>query len=601
MIGIDTETHLVSDEAPIPPIVCVSLWTPDPGGLVIKPERELLKELFDSGEHFVGQFLPYEMAGFAEHFDLMDEVLEAYEADRLHGVEVREKLLDIAHGQHFLLGGYNLKDLVLRRLKVDLDKSADTWRLRYAELEAVPLAEWPADAIEYAMLDAKYPYLLWEDQEQRRIIEGCDALEDEGRQMRAQFALYMMTRWGLRVDQDAVDAYDLSLEEAWQAARDRLRKHGIVRPDGSRDTKKAQAYAALKGLTRKTDTGKGLSLDGEACRDSGDPLLQDYSDYTSIQSTRSRFIYKLRTGRLRCRYDECIETGRTSASDPPIQQWPRAPGPRECIVPDEGDCLISVDVDKAECVAFAQNCIELFGYSELGATINADLDPYLRIASQETGLSYEECKARYESGDQEGFDARQRGKTAVLGFMGGMGPEKFSLFAKKSYNVNISVEDARILREIYRATYPEVVEYHDWVSDQLGEDGLGFLVHPGSNRLQGGAYFSEFANSLFQGRSADAMKDALWRVSRAQLAGHLPGRQLVLMHDELIGSAPLEHCDFVARETVRHVIEAHQKWFPDVRATSTPVAMMRWSKKAKHVTDKNGKLIPWDLTKKSPS
>src|SRR5690606_39860705 len=97
---------------------------------------------------------------------------------------------------------YSLASIAYRRVGLDLSagkQGDDVWRLRYAELDGLKAADYPKEAYSYAALDAQATYEVWADQER----EHSHFFKPETHHVKAMFCLYLMTAWGLEVDQAA--------------------------------------------------------------------------------------------------------------------------------------------------------------------------------------------------------------------------------------------------------------------------------------------------------------------------------------------------------------------------------------------------------------
>lgn len=85
-----------------------------------------------------------------------------------------------------------------------------------------------------------------------------------------------------------------------------------------------------------TEEGRKLiSLDSDACQDSGDPLLEAYAEASSLGKVLTNDVPALRKGTtepIHTHFD-LVETGRTSSAGPNIQNPRRIYGVRECFVP----------------------------------------------------------------------------------------------------------------------------------------------------------------------------------------------------------------------------------------------------------------------------
>jgi hypothetical protein len=290
------------------------------------------------------------------------------------------------------------------------------------------------------------------------------------------------------------------------------------------------------------------------------------------------------------------------------------PGVRECYVPRPGCCFVLCDYDKAELVSFAEVQHRLFGRSALGEALIEGIDPHTRVAAQMRGISYEEAECRIHDKNHpdhhDMVNARNAAKPANFGFPGGLGAERFVGYAKASYNVTITLEQAKELRADWRRTWPEVNDYLDYVSqltqcpDCLGSrkavtldgeeytcpkcDGFGSITTSvmavGSDRLRGRVKFTEAANGFFQMLTADAAKHAHWCVTKLQYlepSSALFGTHTVnFVHDELIVEAPISRARAVADELEHAMVEAYREWVPNMRNAVKASARIedRWRK-----------------------
>jgi hypothetical protein len=232
----DTETHLVQPGLPVPPLVCVSalrVWPnripsngPLPaveGGTLMDKAaglHDLRLALLSTDTRIVGHNVAYDLAvcGAADP-TLVPWIFEAYAHGRISCTQIREQLIQLALGNFSSdfgskkQGSFSMSSIMLARFGVDLsdDKSApDAWRLRYAELDGVPLDQWPTEAREYPIRDVVQTYQMWCAQASDVHSGVVDAVTgmvtDEQSQAAADFALKLMSAWGVRTNRAKVDA-----------------------------------------------------------------------------------------------------------------------------------------------------------------------------------------------------------------------------------------------------------------------------------------------------------------------------------------------------------------------------------------------------------
>ena len=168
-VFFDTETHWFAPGNQAPRVVCMQ-WCIDDGGVWIARDREsvrhdgdthvhdgigtLVRRWLERGETLVGHNVAYDLACLTSDYpDLMPLVWKAYREDRVQDTMFRQKLADIGRGR-YRTRRYDLGSVSAIHGGPALNKD-DPWRTRYAELEHVPLVDWPEEALKYALLDAE--------------------------------------------------------------------------------------------------------------------------------------------------------------------------------------------------------------------------------------------------------------------------------------------------------------------------------------------------------------------------------------------------------------------------------------------------------------
>lgn len=614
MIAWDTETFLIAPAMKAPPLVCVS-WASSPkkhGLIHVKEPRckDAVQGLLRT--HSILANAPFDLAVVGAQWpDLIPDIFTALAEDRIHDVLTREKLLDICRGSYRWdededgnprRFAYSLQEVTYRRTGVWLEK--DEFRMRYHDFIDTPLKQWPEGARKYAINDALATLKVWEAQEKL-----AKYMPDRFAQERAHWALYLMSCWGIKTDMEAVKRLEARAQAELEEVVGELTTTGLVREDRSRDTKKAKArmldvsetvVITKKGMDRVRDgeltkqeaINEGyISLSRDACLFSGDKVLMKYSRYSQLQNLLRGAVKDLKRGAvtpIQSRFEVLMESGRTSSSGPNIQNPRREPGVRECFVPRAGNVFVTADFGAAELVSLAQVCLDKFGKSALADAINNGIDPHLWMGAHLLQMSYEEAKQKLaeekrqnESGQVS--QARQMAKAANFGFPGGLGIKRFVGYAQ-GYGLDIDHHFAAKLKRLWLRTWPEMERYFKWINDQSTGDWI-YLQQHRSNRIRGKMTFTQAANTLFQGLTADGAKAALWEVARRQYTvqdSALYGTRTVnFVHDEIIIECDEKIAHDVAIELCEVMIEQYNRFTPDVPVDAEPTVMRFWSKKAK--------------------
>jgi len=218
LIGADTETYLICPEAPFPKPVCVQLCGEDYAATILVHEgmRETFKALFAPDIISVWHSACYDLQVICQHLpELIPAVLKATKEGRVKCTKIREQMLNLADYGHPGMIECNgamkhisnsLADCVMRYLNVDIfaGKDEDSWRTHYRELENVPLADWPQDAINYAKDDPIWSLKVYKKQEERRQrlkdTLNIDVLVQEDYRVNKEFLLTFMSNTGTDVE-----------------------------------------------------------------------------------------------------------------------------------------------------------------------------------------------------------------------------------------------------------------------------------------------------------------------------------------------------------------------------------------------------------------
>lgn len=603
--AFDTETYLIRPGLPAPQLVCASFCDGDEPVLFHRSESyEIFRALLEGGDLIIGHNVAFDLLVVATQWpDLLPLIFKAYREDRVTCTMVREKLTKIAAGvayKYVAKGSYTLAAVAKRRIGLDLEK--DDWRLRYGELDSISMSEWPEGALLYALGDGYATFHVWKKQE---VL--ASQLADQYRQSRAAWWLQLMSANGMRTDPVETKKFADNLQTKYEQLGTELKAMGVVREDGSRDTKKAAELARLyssMGLTKKLElTAKSkVSLSKDSCHKIG---FSSYSDYSSLSKQLSTDVPLLLRGieePIHPYFDVLKETGRTGSS-PNVQNLPRYGGMRECFVPRPGYRFAAADYSQMELRTVAQVCISMKWKSALGDALNAGIDPHLQMAALILRISYEEALRRKELGDREIDDARQSSKVANFGFPGGLGASRFVDFARDNYGVIVTEEEAHKLKAFWLKAWPEFKrDYFPWVGAICNSDRPQ-IKHIYSDRLRGDVTYTEACNSFFQGLAADAAKAAGFLIAEAcylDKKSPLYGCRLWnFVHDEFILEAPEDRAAEAAEELARLMVKGALPFMPDVPPVVEPWIGYRWSKKAKSVRDTTGRLVPWDAPKEA--
>lgn len=140
-------------------------------------------------------------------------------------------------------------------------------------------------------------------------------------------------------------------------------------------------------------------------------------------------------------------TGRLSCTDPNLQQVPRETFIRGILGAKEGHVFIEADYSQVELriaamLAHEKRMLRMFAE---GADI------HMNTAVEVTGKTPEQVEK----------EERKRAKAVNFGFLYGMGAEKFVVYARDNYGVDVSLADAEKFRNRFFKAYPALTPWHE--------------------------------------------------------------------------------------------------------------------------------------------
>jgi hypothetical protein len=623
-VAFDLETWRIQPGRLAPRIVCMS-WNDGSSGGVLHRDApddrtigalDYFETLLNAPDvRLIGHNVSFDIGVVVnERPRLIESVFGAYDAGRIVDTMVRQKLRKIAQGfdkwdpeMGLTAKGkmqppmYHLTDIVKEFFGETIEgkHGPDAWRLRYHELDAVPVALWPAEARDYSYLDSEYTLRVWQ-----KLLDLGDT-EPEGAgsadleaQCRHAWWMHLMAAWGVRSDPYAAAVLKAEVSETVERAMPRLVQAGIFTSVGKRKDKvvremTAKAYAC-KGLEApRTDPSTKFAngqvqISKEVLAESGDDMLILASEIASEKSILTGAVPLLEKAQNRAfnpRWNSLVATGRTScgSDDDPgnLQNQRRRGGVRESWVPRAGWIYLDADYHIAEMCALAQVLLDMYGKSAMADAILAGRDLHLEMAAVLMGISYEEVERRYEAKDPEAKNKRQLSKPINFGFPGGLGPETFVQTAKDGFGVIITLDEAANYKQIWLGRFPEMRYYFRDMSKAVSH-GPTKIVHPRSGRIRGGVTYNAACNSYFQGLVADGAKAAGYEIARecyAVPSSPLYGcRITAFVHDEFILEAPIPQARAAAKRLSEIMIEQMQRFTPDIPAKADTGLMRRWYK-----------------------
>jgi len=604
-VSFDLETKLVRKGHCFPEIICAQWkYENEPAQILGNddPERlrQQLRRILCGPDRVITLNGPYEYI-CSLNFGAVsfDDIAQGFSDRRLVDVGTVQKLRDIASDGKLSPRGYSLNALGIRAGQKDREqekKGDDVWRLRYGELDGLPVEEYPLEARLYALEDVDETMAVWEWQQRLGDLPEPWWLHCE-----ADFHLGLIKARGMWTDRARV-------RKAWRKVKEQLSPQmmeplfeaGILRrpvppkvfKTGRRTKGKPEELntKALKARVKEvaeannvpillTKKAKDIATSEQMLSrlDGMDDVLTLHIRRQGLKKLDSTYFPRLGEGIIYPSFNILVESGRTSSrTDKTVpsmnmQNIPREAGEmgvRECFIPRPGHLFLSVDFGNQELCTTAQACLDLFGYSRMAETINKGVNLHDYLGAQIASVWDEEfrhvCHALKASTQWERYEAflgwkevnkvgykhyRTMAKPTGLGYPGGLGPRTFIEYARTTYDVPVSFTEAQQLRDLWLAAYPEMVEYlQRWVPAQATgaqryneEDDRVETMHSYISPLgmvrENTTYCSTANGFAMQTPSAEVTKLALCAVSReCWEAGNsvLRGARITnYIHDEL--------------------------------------------------------------------
>lgn len=602
--GLDFETCRFRPGLQAPPIVCMSESGPGSDELHVGTEqitKRLRWLLADRDALLVWHNAAYDIACAHEWLDLSEELFAALEADRVVDTWVHERLAEISGRtgrKHLNLGvvaaAYGLEPP---------DKSADV-RTDYGRLLGKPVEAYSKAHIDYAMYDAVAARKVW--LRQRKRHGGDISIKDVAFLTRRQVWLQLTRNYGVRTDPKQIARLRAATKENLDQLIDIAKEAGFIRDNGTRDMKAirawvSEAYDGSPPMTRPQKNRKSkkqfvpqVSAARSTLEESGDPVLEMFADYGEWSSVNNKDLPMLEAGTLvpiHTRFG-IADTTRTTSSGPNMQNFRRAAGIREAVIPRPGFCFLNADHGGLESCCLAQVIYSKLGRTEMLDKINAGQDLHCHIGAVMRGCSYDEFyRLAVVEKQDEPFRQRQLGKVVNFGRPGGMGAKTLKFFAKQSYQLDLTQETCKYLISVWNEAHPDGKAYLDWINTLPRDRNDRFCVRlPGYDTLvRRGATYCAAANCNFQTLGAALETEVGWILCKQiQLGrGALSFCRMVnFIHDEFMLECPIGIQTEAAAELVDIMTGPYvRRFLPDVTIDAEPVAMMRWTKSAR--TNKN--------------
>lgn len=381
----------------------------------------------------------------------------------------------------------------------------------------------PAQRSVYEKL-LKPAYLMYRDVERKGIYISTEELEAVRQQYREE-------------EQNKLKAlkkvYDINWNSPQQVADALFNKAGLPVQKLSERTGRPSADAkVLKKLAAK-----------------GYELAQMLLDYKFYYGANTKFLnkwgeYAAHDGRIHPNFNITnVVTGRTSCSDPNLQQVPRNKELRSLYHAPKGRVFIEAD------------------YSQLELRIAADYanEPTMLKIYREGGDIHTETAKSLSGTDTPTKEQRNKAKAVNFGFLYGMSAKGFIDYAFDSYGQVFTKAEAEKYRELFFAKYNRLLPWHEEMAiecEMLGgvANRFGRFRHlPKIYSNEGwerGEAVRRAINTPVQGTGSDLLLLAAIQIHK-ELGPKYDVTIVGTVHDSILAECPEEYKDVVEKEIRR--------------------------------------------------
>lgn len=287
---------------------------------------------------------------------------------------------------------------------------------------------------------------------------------------------------------------------------------------------------------------------------SKNPLVRAITEYRRTAKLLSTFLYSIPqqihsvTGRLHPKYLQIgAWSGRMSCGGPNIQQIPRDNNFRACFSVTEGNKLVIAD------------------YSQIELRVVAEISRDERmIKAYKNGEDLHRLTAALVNGkhlSQITKEERQSAKAMNFGLVFAMGAKGLQIYAKETYDVDMTLEEAEQFRNRFFNAYKGVALWHKRLKNNPPEQSRTIAGRKHVYRDNAG--LSGLCNTPVQGSAADIIKNAL-----GMLVDKLSNTNIkivAVVHDEIVLETEREQATEVAmilKETMEKAGAQYLKLVP---------------------------------------
>lgn len=448
----------------------------------------------------------------------------------------------------------NLAAISKEMLNISLDKTKQKSDWSAAELDESQVKYALTDAEVLLPLQQELANRVMRDQDSSNLISTIQ-LEYETLE-----TVIEMELTGIPVNVEVLEKLGEEIAPRIEETRQQVTEElGVKNPRSTQQLMQAFKELGIPAKNTRKDTLEELSVDY--------PILDTLVEFKKLVKTQSDVVVKLpklvnpKTGRIHCSFNQLgTSTGRFSSSEPNMQQIPRDLKIRSFVQAEENRSLVVLDYSQIELVIAAQLARE----EKMIAAYNNGEDLHKLTASFLLNKPLEEIT----KGD------RQLAKAVNFGLLYGMGAQKLQVYAKVSYKVAISVEEATQYRNAWFELYPGLKAWHNQCNYEITMEGVNRCFTLSGrrrlfNRSKEAAWetrmrFTAYCNTMDQGTGGDISKIAMNATVKAIKELRLDANIILQVHDEIVIECASDKAEQVREILHREMVAAGKKLLPDL-------------------------------------
>lgn len=355
-----------------------------------------------------------------------------------------------------------------------------------------------------------------------------------------EFALHDMEKFGIRVDQKALESYGNKLKSRIEELTGKI--YELAGEEFNINSTRQLGVILFEKLGlksgKKTKNGYSTSVDILEKIKNEHPIIPAILEYRQLTKLNSTYVEGLSVyirpdGRIHGKFNQTVTaTGRISSTEPNLQNIPMrmelGREIRKVFIPEDGYVFLDADYSQIE--------LRVLAHISKDATLieayNKSLDIHAITASEVFGVPLEEV------------DSKMRREAKAVNFGIVYGISSFGL----GQDLDISRKDAQKYIDKYFETYKDVKKFLDRQVEEAKRDGcvrtLFNRIRPIPELKSGNFMTRSFGervamNSPIQGTAADIIKLAMVHVRQELINRNLKSRLILQIHDELL----IETCE----------------------------------------------------------